>query len=162
MASCEMCGREGDLTEVDVEGTNLEVCKNCLKFGKQQVKPAAKFSRAPNKFNKTQGRFKQRRTIRPEVVEVIIKGYGDKVSKVRSKMGLTQEEFARKLNEKESLISKIENNQFEPSIILAKKLETILKIKLIEVQEETKAEMLQQKASGKGLTIADFIKVRKK
>ena len=33
MASCELCGGDTQLMRAMVEGTELEVCKNCSSFG---------------------------------------------------------------------------------------------------------------------------------
>ncbi len=62
----------------------------------------------------------------PEIVD----NYGDIVRKAREKMGLTREQLAKILKEKESVIARIENYEMVPDDKLAKKLERVLKIKL--------------------------------
>ena len=68
-------------------------------------------------------------------------------------MGLKQEELARKINEKESLIHKLENELVEPSLKLAEKLEKFLKIKLIEIYSD---ENKYVKNNDDKLTIGDL------
>ena len=51
-------------------------------------------------------------------------------------MGLTRELLATMVGEKVSTIRRIETGTLEPTVTLAKKLEKILKIKLVEVYEE--------------------------
>jgi len=71
---------------------------------------------------------------------------------------LKQEEFAKKLNEKESLIQKIESGHFEPSIGLAKKIGRFLKIKLVEEYEEVHEKQVRSKTGS--FTIGDIIKIK--
>ena len=68
-------------------------------------------------------------------------------------------EFAKKINEKESIIHKIEVGAFEPSLALAKKLEKELGVKLIGEHEE-KHESFKRKKE-EGFTLGDFIRVKK-
>jgi putative transcription factor len=73
---------------------------------------------------------------------------------------LKQEEFARFLNEKESVAQKWESGSLSPDIRLARKLEKILGINLVERVEEKKVE-LKSVESGE-MTLADMVKVRKR
>lgn len=63
---------------------------------------------------------------------VIREGFSSIIKRTREKLGLTQEELGRKLGEKTSLISKLETGKLKPSIPLARKIEHILKVKIIE------------------------------
>jgi len=45
---------------------------------------------------------------------VIIDNYGKKIIEARKKINLTREEFAKKINEKESVIRRIEAEGMEP------------------------------------------------
>lgn len=141
-----MCGKEGPVITAIVEGTQMTVCQACGKFGKVVQKPVA--------------RFVQKQAIStPETPEVVVSDYAQRVRTAREKSGMTQKEFAMMLNEKESIIHKIENGQFVPPISMARKLEKLLKIKLVELEEEEKTEKAQ-KASGP-LTIGDIINLKK-
>lgn len=145
MGTCDLCGKNAELFKAKVEDTLLTVCKSCGKFGKvlepvvsskQVIKEVVK----PRKY---------------EIVEVIVPDYSTIIRKAREKQGLTQKDFARKLNEKESFIQKVETGRLEPSISTAKKLEVLLNVKLIEQVEEPITAL--KKTSSKPLTIGDVI-----
>ena len=149
-----MCGSESRLYKTLIEGTELNVCKECASFGK--ILAPVKIEVSEKKKAKI---IKIQQGPENEVMQVIIKNYGEKIRKAREALGLKQEDFAKKISEKESLIHKIETNNFEPNIDLARKLERFLKIRLIEQYEETYDK--SPKAKGDSFTIGDFIKIKK-
>jgi len=146
MGTCELCGKDAPLINALVEGTQMNVCQPCGKFGKVIQKPFAHFAKQPLAKE-------------PEVVEVVVSDYAQRIRSAREKSGKTQKEFAMMLNEKESIIHKIENSMFVPPISMAKKLEKLLKIKLVEIEEEEKTETAK-KSSGP-LTIGDILNLKK-
>ena len=52
----------------------------------------------------------------------------------REQLGLRQEELGQKVGEKVSIIQKIESGSFSPTLAVAKKIEQVLRIKLVEVK----------------------------
>ena len=151
MSRCDLCGKEKDLVIALIENTELNVCKNCSKFGKVK--------RKANIFTPIQKSKKIEKEPEEEVTERIIKGYGKLIKDAREKLNLKQEEFAKKINEKVSLIHNIESEHHELSIKLAQKIEKFLKIKLI---EETKLENPEFKTTkSERFTIGDIIKPKK-
>ncbi len=142
MSACELCGKEENLLSAFVEGVIFRVCSNCSRYGK--VIEEKRFVK-----------IEKREIRREEVVEVILGGFNLVVKNAREKKRLSQEELATKLNEKESLISKIEQGSLKPSIDLAKKLERFLGVKLI---TQEKIEEAPTKVKTAALTIGDFIK----
>lgn len=154
---CDMCGKETDvLYKTEIEGAVMYVCKECSKFGK--VLSVKRSFAEKKKVEK-----KKERKVEPEVdiVEEIVDDYNTIVKNAREKRGLKQEELAKKISEKVSLIQKIETGDIEPSIKVARKLEKFLKIKLIETIRLEKTKPKTTKESGK-LTIGDIIEVKKK
>jgi len=147
-----MCGKDTDLSTVLVEGVEMEACQACARFGKAIKKPQ------PDKF--VPGFRKKHLPRQQQPEQGIVSGYGALIRNKREKMGIKQVDLARMLSEKESIIQKIENNQFEPSIALAKKLEKYLKITLIE--EITDMPKVELATKSSGVTIGDMIKIRKK
>jgi len=141
MAVCELCGKEGSLLTAVVEGSQMSVCPGCAKFGRIVKKPISSFSKAP--------------VVAPEVAEVVVSDYAQLIRSAREKAGLTQKDFASSLNEKESVIHKLENGQFVPPISMARKLEKILHVQLVVIEEEEEVEA-GKKDSGP-LTIGDII-----
>jgi len=146
MAVCEMCGKDTQVSATIVEGSELNVCENCGKYGKAVQRPVVR-SRAPVQA-------------KPEIVEMVVSDYAQLIRKARETKGMTQKDFALSVNEKESVVQKLETGSLTPSLSMAKKLERLLKVKLVEVQEETKVD-LQSKNSGP-MTIGDILKFKRR
>jgi len=143
-----MCGAESSLVRARVEGTDMDLCKSCARFGeiipKQTVRP-------------------KRVTIRthriPEEL-VVVPDFSHRIIKKRSALGLKQEELAMRVAEKASVIQKLENGSFTPPITLAKKLEKLLNIKLTEKPETEEAVVAVSASKSDGFTLGDFIRKR--
>jgi len=143
MPSCELCGNEGILVEAEIEGVKLDVCYDCSKYGII--------------VNLKNTAWKAR-TIKLQPADLIIDDYAFRIKNKRELMGLTQKELAMKLNEKESVIHAIESGRIQPQLKLAKKIELILKITLIEKVSEDPRKKSNFKSQG--LTIGDIIKLK--
>lgn len=148
-----MCGAKTKLFRTVIEGTEMNVCRDCSKFGK--VIGELKEKETPKKSERA-----KRDAPDVEILHVIVEDYAQKIKNAREKLGLKQKEFAKKLNEKVSLIHKIETGSFEPNISLARKLEKFLNIDLLEQYEEAHKKGVQSKSDE--LTIGDFIRIKKK
>lgn len=151
--NCDMCGKEDVLFKTDVEGSIMNVCKACSKFGKiiAQIKPRIE------QQHKHIGKAIQK-SPEKELMQVIVSDYAQIIKQKREKLDLKQEDFAKQINEKVSLIHQIETGHFEPNIELARKLEKALRIKLVEEHEEVHSKGQQVKSDK--FTIGDFIKVK--
>ncbi len=155
--NCDMCGKETMLFKTDVEGSILSLCKGCSKFGK--VISVVKVEQKERKSKSIrQGVFTTRKK-EEEFILAIVPDYGGAIKKKREQLGMNQEDFAKKINEKRALIHKIEIGHFEPPMDLARKIEKFLHIKLIDQQEIEPTKV--DKAKGEGFTIGDFIKVKR-
>lgn len=160
---CDMCGEEAPLLVAEIEGVDLNVCRKCAKYGtvKKKVssgeekskKPQAKKKKAPAKKEKT---------------FIVVEDYAKRIKNARESMELRQDQFSRKLNEKASVITKLENGRMKPPIDLARKLEKILHISLVEEIEEDEDDTqdTQGTSSGsqkgdKNVTVGDMIHVKK-
>ena len=154
MPGCEICGKDTELFHAVIEGTDMQVCTVCGKFGKiikkvmEPIKPRLK------------GIAKEETIPEKEIIQVVVPEYAEIIKKKREELGLKQEEFAQKISEKESLIHHIESGKFEPNVELARKMEKFLKVKLIEEQELSNS--LHFKAAADQVTIGDLIKIKKK
>jgi len=147
--NCEICGKEGYMYKALVEGTELTVCDKCARLGK-----GAKL--IPRISHKKEIQKQETITTEPETIQSIVQDYGPKIRKARMKLDMTQEEFAKKLNIKESILQKIENSAFEPPVDMAEKLEKILHIRLIEETETEKVTITKEKTDV--MTIGDVIR----
>ena len=149
---CDLCGTETENSfRAIVEGTELNVCKDCAKYGKVIEKKAIKVEEK-RQFTKSAEPEK-------EIIQVIVPDFAQRIKNKRELLGLKQKDFAKKISEKESLIHNLETGSFEPSISLAIKLERFLKIKLIEEYEEKHQE--GSKTETDGFTVGDLIKIKK-
>ena len=135
-----------------IEGVELNVCPDCSKFGKviaQVHRPSAKEQHKEHVRQEEQ---------KEEKIEILVENFPEIIRKKRESLGLTQKEFAAKINEKESIVHKIETGNFIPPLSLAKKLEKVLGIKLVEEHQE-RHYISKGKKYGE-YTLGDFIKVR--
>lgn len=147
--NCELCGKVGNnLSKTLIEGVELNVCRDCSNFGK--VLNTSRNDIPKKKLVEAQ--------TQDEKIHLLSENYNEIIKKRRESLGLTQKDFAKKINEKESILHKIETGTFEPSLSLAKKLEKFLGIKLIEdyLEEHEKPKSKKEK----GFTLGDFIKVK--
>ncbi|MBU90173.1 TIGR00270 family protein [Candidatus Woesearchaeota archaeon] len=149
---CDMCGSNGKLYKAIIEDAELGVCHECSKFGKVVG--------VINQNEDDKSAIKAGKELQIEIMEMVVEDYSDKIRKKRESLGLKQEEFAKRINEKESLIQKIESGHFEPSIALAKKIGKFLRIKLTEEHEERHEKQAHSKTDS--FTIGDIIKTKKK
>jgi putative transcription factor len=147
---CSICGSKTDNIYIaKVEGVKLEVCEACAKFGrdvKKVVPKAKKITKRPAPAV-------------PEVTYEIIQDYASKIRSVRISSGMNPKDFASRINEKESVMKKIESGKLKPSLKLAEKIERQFGAKLIEQREVQKT---GQKGhySDEPATFGDIVKVR--
>jgi len=107
-----------------------------------------------------------------EQQQFIVSDYAVRIKSAREKKGLPQKEFAMQLTLKESLLHKMESGHHEPDIALARKLEKLLGIQLVEVIGEGPKPIERapvKKEHGKSvpaknapLTIGDIIQLKGK
>jgi len=143
MKTCELCGKSTDkLYKVYIEGTILNVCADCLKYGKH--------------VDENGNIIKENKLEIKEIVgEIVDENYNKILIKYREDHKLKQEDMAKLLGIKESLYKSIENKKIIPDINLAKKIEKILGIKI------TKKEVLTEKINNKDnknyITVGDIL-----
>lgn len=146
MVQCEMCGTEtGSPKTVKIEGAELEVCDDCADFGtevrtEETSSTSTKYSTSSSGSSSSSASSPSggssgttggggRRDMFDEMDEVV-QDYDDRIRTAREAEDLTQEELANQLNEKASLIRKLEQGQTLPSDEVQRKLERKLEISL--------------------------------
>ena len=145
-----MCGKESRLVVADVEGGELKVCSNCAKYGtvkKSSVRVARHF------------KFKSNRDDGPQFK--VVDNYSTLIRSAREKKEMNQEDFAKFLNEKESIVAKWEHGSLKPRIGVARRIGKVLGVNLIEKDVEN-SEVKLKKSRSSEFTLADFVKVRKR
>lgn len=166
---CEVCGGKihGKPCRVIIEGAKLTVCGRCSKHGvstwEEELKPEKITAKTkttlfqPLKIESN----KQPETIAETSLE-LVEGFGLKIKQVREKLGLSHEELGKKLNEKVSLLKKIETEKMTPDNKLAAKLERVLKVQLLVPKTEEKNSPTISKPINRELTLGDLIQLNKK
>ena len=158
MPECEKCGRRArNLNPVKIEGAEMFVCVDCTKYGVKVVIQKEPISSVPRSGVSHQPGTYQKKDALDAPIMVLTEDYPKRIQRAREGQGLSREGLGRKINEKVSVISKLENGDMHPSDALIKKLEKALEIRLKERMEEAAA--THSMGSG-GMTLADFI-VRK-
>ena len=157
---CEICGAQiqGSPNRIVIDGSALEVCKGCARFGK----PEDKWSPVPRRMVPAERAFTVRRP-KPrdhfkDLVEIIPE-YGRKIRDARESHGLTPEELGARIKEKAALIKKIEREEIAPEDEIRKKLEKELKIKLTDEASEARVKSM---SGAKGLTLGDIANIKRK
>ncbi|WP_256684098.1 multiprotein bridging factor aMBF1 [Halococcus qingdaonensis] len=145
MVQCEMCGAEtSSPTTVEIEGAELDVCDDCADFGtevKQQSTGSASTkystdssggSSDSSSAGGASGSSNTRRHDMFDDMEEVVQDYDERIRDAREAAGLSQKELAQELNEKASLIRKLERAASLPSDSVQSKLERKLDITLTE------------------------------
>ncbi len=131
--NCEICGKniQGRPIQISIERSVLTVCIDCSRFGVLVDKrTAAKMEMNVPKpgFRKAPSPAPQRRDQLGEFV--LVDNFGPAIRKAREAGGMTRENFAKKLGEKDSVIRRVESGEMYPTAELTSKIERLLKIKL--------------------------------
>lgn len=141
-----MCGRQGELITAEVERVEMKVCQNCSRFGTIKRRADA----APLLQKK----------LHKEPAFRVAGNYAAILRQAREKQKLSQEDFARFLQEKESIVAKWEQGRMQPSVEVARQLEKILGVSLVMEDVEQSFEK-DKNARADGFTLGDFMKKRK-
>lgn len=139
---CELCGKNATERAI-IEGATLNVCAKCASFGNRLAPPtqiAAPKRQAP-----------------AAPVLTVVSDVDARVRAAREKLGLSQKDFALKLNEHQSVIHHIEIGK-PVSLELARKLEKALRLTLVEAS--TAVTITSEKTKTGPVTIGDLIKLK--
>lgn len=163
--NCEICGKpiSGKPLRTKIDGSVLEVCKECAKFGRVQKAPPTPIPNRTTKknTNNVNKRQKYQKKQKDDPVDEIVEDYNTLVRKARESKGWSREELGEKIYEKVSVINRIESGKMEPDLKLAKKLEKNLNIKLIEKVDNIDLESFRG-TNSKGNTIGSIVKIKRK
>ena len=166
---CPICGGKiwGRGQKVLIEGAKITVCQSCAQYG-------VKIKNIPKATNKVKQNYAKpnfpvkKRAYNRQIDEglEIVKDYVTKIRKARNSRGLNQDQFAQKLNEKPSLLRRIEAGKVEPTIKLAKKIEQVYEITLVkkvdEIDPSTTQDKYMKKSSSSSLGDIAIVKRKKK
>ncbi|MDD3985172.1 MAG: multiprotein bridging factor aMBF1 [Methanobacterium sp.] len=155
---CEICGKKlvEEPLKIKVDGSIMFTCKECSKFGKIQREAPKPQRPGVSRSSRVTKRIQRPR----EPTEEVIENYRDIVRQAREKKEWSREELAEKIYEKASVIGRIESGKMVPDLKLAKKIEKLLNVVLIEkTDNDIRDEMGQSKL--KGSTIGDIARIKR-
>jgi len=161
---CEVCGHKihGSPIRAVIEGAKLTVCSECSKLGKIiHEEPALKQGTARKPLAPIPAK-KQTPKATVDTTKEIVEGYDSKIRQAREKLGISHEELGKKINEKASVLRKIETGKMTPNNMLITKLGHVLKIKLLVPVAEEKVPQQIPKAQNRELTLGDLMQLNKK
>lgn len=164
---CEVCGHKihSNPIRAVIEGAKLTVCVKCSKHGKiireEEVELGQRVAKKiPVPFL---AKMQRKKSVgaKVKITQEVVEGYHVKIRQAREKLGLSHEELGKKINEKASVLSKLETGKMTPNNMLVTKLEHALKIKLlVPIKEEKFSEI--PKSPNRETTLGDLIQLNKK
>ncbi len=167
---CEVCGRQvtGKAYKAIIEGARLVVCSNCAPLGSiswelKAQKPTKQFAKMQRPLKR---RFKaparQQSPLEPSLE--LVEDFDARIRQAREAQGLSHEDLGRKINEKVSVLRKLESRKMRPDNKLAEKIQYALKVKLLvpATKEKFPEKLLTKTPISKSLTLGDLVKKRKK
>lgn len=166
--NCEICGTEikGEPYQTKIDNSVMATCKECSKYGKVQRKPQPKVTKKVKKGNYNNnsnynGRPKKQYSRPKEEEYELVENYNKIIRKAREQQQLTQKMLGEKIYERESVIAHIEAGKMVPDDKIAKKIEKVLGIKLIEKVSSNEQEFKDMKRFGEA-TIGDIARIKRK
>lgn len=169
MPTCEVCGRECRSTqEITLEGADLRVCDRCAKLGEPvrrpkstgfTPRPGTKHFRSSTPSRRSTHRPKSSRPRAQQRELVPVEDFTRKIRISREAQGMSQQDVARILNERASVIGKLESGKMSPTIQIARKLERLFKLELL---EEAASVDLPRESSSRSTTLGDVVQIRRK
>jgi putative transcription factor len=176
MVQCEMCGTEtADPNRVKIEGAELDVCDECTDFGTEvkteetQSATSTKYSTSSSGSSGSSGSGSGgsragssgdtgggRRRDMFDDMEELAQDYDERIRGAREDAGLSQGDLAKQLNEKASLIRKLEHGDTLPSDDVQQKIERALDIDLTAGGGASDTEWESDSAAGE-YTLGDVV-----
>lgn len=161
---CEICGKEvpeHNPIRAKIEGSVMVVCKECSKLGTIQKAPPKPKFRKQNKSKKSNNTKNKSYSRNDEPTEELIEDYEMAIRNAREAKDWSREDLGKKINERVSVITRIETGKMTPDIKLTKKLEKTLNIKLLEKVDNVDLNQFINSSSGER-TLGNVMKIKRK
>ena len=169
---CELCGRPIDSKKAYrtvIESVVMTVCELCynrlLKTTHHQtslstnvqrvVKSKPQVISVPPKVKTTKS------TTKSNIEYDIVADFHIKIKEARERLGWSIQVLAQKVKERESVIRRIEQGKLKPTLDLARRLERVLKIRLIEAVGTQEYTTKNSVSKMKDVTLGDVVVIRK-
>lgn len=135
----------------------MNVCPNCARYGESTPSPRRREEHplVARRLEKRQKRMRTRDVFEKASAESLVLDYPDRIRRARERRNLSQKELGKAINEKWSVINKLETGDLRPSDSLVLKLEKKLDIKLREKVEDIH---VRKQGETPTMTLADLLK----
>ncbi len=156
MGTCEMCGNERISTKkAMVSNTIVQSCSSCIETMNLRVKYENPIiNDVSNDISVVQGKGITGIDIMTKESDELIPGFHKKIIESRKIKNWSQQDLARRINEKINVIQKIESGSIPQDSVL-KKIEKILELQLMMEISSSNNRMIG-KSDSKEMTIADI------
>ncbi len=158
---CEVCGSEVPRTKtVIVEGTVLNACPNCSRFGVEVGATASAPRRKSTPPVIAERLEARRRRMTPKDMyasggeEELVEDYPARIRAAREARGWKQADLGGKINERVTVIAKLESGTMLPTDDLLRRLERALEIKL---KEKLPPTTMKKAGPRESLTLGDLM-----
>ncbi len=161
---CELCGKEVPRTRtVSVEGSVLSVCGECAKFGSEVAGPIG--VRRPGnladpvvaqRLERRQQRMAERDIYGTPAAEELAEDFGERIRQAREARGWKQADLGAKVNERASVIAKLESRATVPTDAMIPKIERVLGIRL---REKVEPVAVKKHSGSAPVTLGDLIRM---
>ena len=158
--NCDICGREivGSAFKVKVEGAKMLVCRSWQGLGTPYPEAPVFHRPGPGIIRLPKTAIRRAPELPKEIQELdIAENFADLIRKKRMKLGISQEDLAKRVKEKLSVIQKIEVGRIAPDTRLCRELQHELRIKLLVPRKETPP---PKRAAPSEVTLGDIINIR--
>lgn len=163
--NCEVCGRRiiGKPYKAIIEKARLVVCKDCATLGSiswelKTPKPSKPVTRKPREQLRQPKTQKRQSAFEPALE--LVADFGTRIRRARESHGFSHEDLGKRINEKISVIRRLESQKMKPNTKLAEKLQHALKIQLLaQVTEEKPPKgLLAAEPPARSFTLGDLMK----
>jgi len=184
MVQCEMCGAETSSPRtIKVEGAELEVCESCVDFGTEvqaegTSSTSTKYSTGSGGSSSSSGATSSGSSGRSggsggsrsggsggggrrdpfDDMDELAQDYDERIRRARENEELSQSDLANELNEKASLIRKLERGETLPSDEIQSKLERFLDVSLSAESGTGEESEWDGDSATEGTTLGDVVK----
>jgi uncharacterized protein (TIGR00270 family) len=113
---CDVCGKPlKKIRHAIIEGTEFVICDDCVSLGKEVH---------------IHSKDVQKVDILGIEEQALLDDWNKRIAEKRKELGLTQNEFGKRIGESSSVVRRLENGTLTPNHALAQKIENVLKIEL--------------------------------
>ncbi len=161
--NCDICGREisGQAFKVKVEGAKMLVCGRCQRLGTPYVEEPTVMVTPRRAAPSPRGTMRKAPELPRGMEELdVAEDFPERVRHQRMKLNLSQEELAKRVKEKLSVIQKIETGKMSPDTKLCRALEHELRIKLLVPRKEVTD--VPKTAPPAEVTLGDIMRIKGK